>query len=72
MKIHRLLIYYNHKYNSSRRKGSVKKRQSKDHTNLEHGNKRASGKHGENSNIERAFHSEMKILWYMAQSEKHR
>ncbi len=50
----------------------MNKRQSKDHTNLEHGNKGASGKNGESSNIEQAFHSEMKILWYMAQSEKHR
>ena len=53
-------------------KANTKKVQNKDHTSLEHGNSEVIGKSGDNSNIEEVFHSEMKILWYMAQSAKHR
>ena len=57
---------------TSRMKGDTEKLQKKDQANIENGNNKGIDQNDANSNDEKTFHAETKVLWYMAQSEKHR
>ena len=57
---------------TSRVKGFAEKLQKKEQTNIENGNTKRPDQNDANTNDEKAFHAETKVLWYMAQSAKYR